>query len=137
MSTIADPREPGTNAIVELLSEVEVLDGNVLHELHESLLQPPAVAALYRRFIGNAAAFICELRVQESHARSDTLHTLKGSAEMMGARRLATLATHLQAQLQCSSVQVAQATGQLEGELVRFRAAAAARLLELGAALDQ
>ncbi len=114
-----------------------MLDSNVLHELHESLLQPPAVAALYRKFIANAAAFICELRVQESHARIDTLHTLKGSAAMMGAKRLATLATRLQAQLQCSSIQVAQATEELEGELVRFRGAAAAQLFELGAALDQ
>jgi HPt (histidine-containing phosphotransfer) domain-containing protein len=132
MSHAANPRELGGTAIVEPSCEIEVLDCNVFRDLLESLAQPAAVAALYRKFIGNAAAFICELRVQEDAARIDTLHTLKGSAAMMGATRMAKIAMHLQTQLQCSSVQVAQAIQELEGELVRFRLAVAAQLLELG-----
>jgi HPt (histidine-containing phosphotransfer) domain-containing protein len=123
MSHVADSREP-------------VLDDRVFHDLHESLVQPAAVAALYRKFAGNAAAFIGELRSQENHARIDTLHTLKGSAAMMGATRIAKLATHLQAQLQCSSVQMAPAIEELAGELASFRSVVAARLLELGASLE-
>jgi len=113
-----------------------VLDGNVLRDLVESLAQPAAVAALYRKFVENAATFIGELRDQDDAARIDTLHTLKGSAAMMGAERIANIAMHLQAQWQCSSVQVAQAVQVLEGELSRFRTEVAARLLELGASLD-
>lgn len=127
-----------------------MLDRGVLRDLYESLAQPEAVAALYRKFLGNAAAFICDLRVQEDAARTETLHTLKGSAAMMGATRIARLAMHLQTQLllriparelpaqqlQGSSVQVGQAVQALEGELARFRAAAAAELLQIGAALE-
>lgn len=137
MSHAADPREPGASAILELLSAVDVLDRDMLRDLHESLVQPEAVAALYRKFVGNAAAFICDLRVQEDAARNETLHTLKGSAAMMGAKRIAKFAMHLQTQPQGSSVQVAQAIEALEGELARFRAAAAAELLQIGAALER
>jgi len=128
----ADPRQPGANASDEPSSEAEALDRTVLHDLLDSLGEPVAVAALYRKFVGNAATFIGELRDQEDAARVDTLHTLKGSAAMMGATRLANLAMRLQTQSQELSVQVAQAVQELEGELVRFRLAAAAELLELG-----
>jgi HPt (histidine-containing phosphotransfer) domain-containing protein len=113
-----------------------VLDANVLRDLVESLAQPAAVAALYRKFVENAATFIGELRDQDDAARIDTLHTLKGSAAMMGAERIANIAMRLQAQWQCSSVQVTQAVQALEGELSRFRAEVTAQLLELGASLD-
>lgn len=134
MSHVADPRQPGASAILELSSAVDVLDRSVLHDLHESLAQPEAVAALYRKFLGNAAAFICDLRVQEDAARVETLHTLKGSAAMMGAKRIAKFAMHLQTQ--DGSVQVEQAIQALEAELARFRTAAAAELLQIGAALE-
>jgi HPt (histidine-containing phosphotransfer) domain-containing protein len=135
MSHTAGPREPGASAIVEPPS-AQVLDRNVLRDLLESLAQPATVAALYRKFVGNAAAFIHELRAQDNDARMETLHTLKGSAAMMGAGRLAALAMQLQAQSQSSTVQVAQAIQALEAELAEFRVAATAQLLELGASLD-
>jgi HPt (histidine-containing phosphotransfer) domain-containing protein len=136
MSHAAEPREPKLDALVEPSSGDEVLDDSVFRDLHESLIQPAAVAALYRKFAGNAAAFISELRDQEHDARIDTLHTLKGSAAMMGATRMAKLAMHLQAQLQCSPVQMALAIQELEGELLRFRMAVAARLFKLGVSLE-
>lgn len=131
----ADPPESGADAI-QPSPEADVFDRTVLHDLLDSLGEPVAVAALYRKFLGNAAAFIGELRDQEDAARIDTLHTLKGSAAMMGATRLAQLAMRLQAELPGSRVQVGQAMQALEGERVRFRSAAAARLLEVGASLD-
>jgi HPt (histidine-containing phosphotransfer) domain-containing protein len=133
MSHTTDPREPETSAIVEASSQIEVLDSKVFHDLLESLADPVVVAGLYRKFVGNAAAFICELRVQEDVARLDTLHTLKGSAAMMGAKRMAALALQLQTQWHSSPVQVAQAIEQLEAELVKFRSAASAKLREVGA----
>jgi HPt (histidine-containing phosphotransfer) domain-containing protein len=114
---------------------LEVLDDHVFHDLLESLVEPAAVAAVYRKFVENAAAFIDQLRGQEDDLRIDTLHTLKGSAGMMGAKRMAEVAAHLQAQLQCSSVHVPQAIETLEGELAEFLAVAAARLLALGTSL--
>lgn len=129
MSHAADPRESGVNA------EVEILDSTVFHDLLESLVQPQVVAALYRKFVGNAAAFIDELRDQDAAARIDTLHTLKGSAAMMGAARMARLAMHWQEQAQCSPVQVARVSQELEAELVRFREAVAVRLHQLGVSL--
>lgn len=134
MSHAADPREPGVNAPLESSAE-ESLDASVFHDLLESLVQPLAVAALYRKFIGNAAAFIDELHDQDAAARIDTLHTLKGSAAMMGAARMARLAMHWQEQAQSSSVQVSRVSQELAGELARFRGAVAARLNELGVSL--
>lgn len=137
MSHPADPRKLEDSAIGGSSSEDEVLDRKVLQELFESLTQPATVAALYRKFVGNADAFIRELHIQEEAARVDTLHTLKGSAAMMGARRIAQLAMHWETHLQSSSVQVARATEELAGELAKFRAAAAARLREIGGSLDE
>lgn len=130
-----DPTTPATGLTAE--SSTNVLDGAVFQELVESLTHPDVVAAIYRKFVENAAGFIGELRDQNAAARIETLHTLKGSASMMGARELARLAAHLETQLisQGSSDQVDQATEQLAGELGKFRAAAAGRLLALGASL--
>lgn len=109
---------------------------DVLHDLLASLTEPVAVAAVYRKFVANAAEFIGELLEQEDAARIETLHTLKGSAAMMGAKCLAQVASRLQAQAETSSVQVAEAIGELTGELAKFRAAAAARLGALGVPLE-
>jgi len=116
------------------LTSYNVLDGTVFHELMESLSQAEAVAAVYRKFVENAAVFIGELRDQDAAARIETLHTLKGSAAMMGASRMAELAAQLQSQ--GASVQLEVATRQLSDELEKFRAEVASRLLELGASLD-
>jgi HPt (histidine-containing phosphotransfer) domain-containing protein len=137
MSHPADPQEHQDSAIGDSSSDDEVLDRKVLQELVESLTQPATVAALYRKFIGNADSFIRELHIQEDAARLDTLHTLKGSAAMMGARRIAQLAMHWQTQLQSSPVQLARATDELAGELAKFRVAAAAHVRAIGASLDE
>ena len=125
MSYATDPAGPTAN---------NVLDVGVFQELHESLSQAEAVAAVYRKFVENAAAFISELRDQDAAARIETLHTLKGSAAMMGANEISRLAAQLQAQ--GSSVQIEAATEQLAGELEKFRAAVDSRLRALGASLD-
>jgi HPt (histidine-containing phosphotransfer) domain-containing protein len=113
----------------------EVLDASLIQDLLESLVEPAAVAAVYRKFLDNAATFIRELADQDSAARLETLHTLKGSAAMLGANRISALAAQLQSQLHGSIVQVEQAA-QLEQELAQFRAAAAERLLAAGVTLD-
>ena len=125
MSYSTDPAGPATN---------NVLDVGVFQELHVSLSQAEAVAAVYRKFVENAAGFIGELRDQDAAARIETLHTLKGSAAMMGANEMARLAAQLQ--VQGSAVQIEAAIGQLTGELEKFRAAVASRLRALGASLD-
>lgn len=128
MSHLTDPAGP------TIESPPNVLDVSVFHELHESLMQAEAVAAVYRKFVENAALFISELRAQDAAARIETLHTLKGSAAMMGATCMAELAAQLQAQ--GPSVQVEPAIQQLTVELQKFRAVVASRLLALGASLD-
>jgi HPt (histidine-containing phosphotransfer) domain-containing protein len=112
------------------------LDAVVFQDLLESLVAPAAVAAIYCKFLGNAATFIRELASQDAAARVETLHTLKGSAAMLGANRLSTLAAQLQKELHGSLVQVESVARELDEELARFRAAAAARLLAEGVTLD-
>ena len=114
----------------------EVLDPHMFQDLLESLVAPAAVAAIYRKFLDNAAIFIRELASQDSAARVETMHTLKGSAAMLGANRLSALAAKLQSQLHGSIVQVDQAARELEAELAKFRVAAAERLLAAGVTLD-
>lgn len=125
----------GSGAVPASEPSFEVLEADVFQDLLGSLSDPVTVAALYRKFVVNAAQFIGELAHQEGPARIETLHTLKGSAAMLGARRLTALAASLQAQAQASSVQVAQAMEELNRELAQFRAAADARLSALGAPL--
>lgn len=115
---------------------LEILDASRFQDLLESLVAPAAVAAVYRKFLENAATFIRELADQDSAARIETLHTLKGSAAMLGANRISALAAQLQSQLHGSIVQVEQAAHELEVELAQFRAATAERLLATGVTLD-
>lgn len=124
------PTEPVRPAIK---SSTNVFDAAVFQELVESL-QTESAAAVYRKFLENAAAFIDELPRQNTDARVETFHTLKGSAAMMGAYRMSELAAQLQAE--GAGVQVEAATQLLKEELEKFRVAVASRLLELGAALD-
>ena len=131
MSRPTDQREPGAFPTTE--PSVEVLDVAVLQDLLASLTDPVAVAALYRKFVVNAAEFIGELPHQDAAARIETLHTLKGSAAMLGAKSLAVLAAHRQAQAESSSIQVAQTIEELTAELAQFRAAAEAQLRAVGA----
>lgn len=124
------PTDPAGPAIE---SSTNVFAVAVFQELVESL-QTEAAAAVYGKFLENAALFIGELPQQNTDARVETFHTLKGSAAMMGANRMAELAAKLQAQ--GGAVQIEVATQMLKDELEKFRAAVASRLLELGASLD-
>lgn len=109
---------------------------DVLHDLLSSLGQPAAVAAVYRKFMTNATDFIASLATQQRAACIDTLHTLKGSAAMLGARCLARRAACLQAEGERSAVQVEQAMDQLTAELTKFREALTVQLSTLGESLQ-
>lgn len=117
-------------------SAPDVLDASVFQDLLESLGAPAAVAAVYRKFLSNAATFIRELASQDIPARVETMHTLKGSAAMLGAHRMSALAAQLQTELHGSLVQVEKAARDLEDELARFRVAAAHCLHGAGGTLD-
>jgi HPt (histidine-containing phosphotransfer) domain-containing protein len=124
------PTDPAGPAIK---SCTNVFDVSVFQELVESL-QTEAAAAVYRKFLENAASFIDGLPQQNTDARVETFHTLKGSAAMMGANRMSELAAQLETQ--GAAVQVESATQLLKEELEKFRAAVASRLLESGVSLD-
>ncbi|MBM0104684.1 Hpt domain-containing protein [Steroidobacter sp. S1-65] len=126
-----DQLKSGAASAIE--PSAKVLDVDVLQDLLGSLGQPVAVAAIYSKFIANAAGFIRELSVLDAAARVETLHTLKGSAAMVGAERLAALAARLEPQ---SPVQVEQAIQALEIELKQFRAMVVAQFDALGAPIQ-
>lgn len=115
---------------------LEILDDSMFQDLLESLVEPAAVAAIYGRFLGNAATFIRELAGQDAAERVETMHTLKGSAAMLGANRMSALAAQLQTDLHGSLVQVEQAARELAAELETFRAAVTERLEAAGGSLD-
>lgn len=106
------------------------LDLDVLRELRRSLGdQPGTIAAIYRRFLVNAAIHIGDLRSQSNAQRASTLHTLKGSAAMVGARRIAELAGRLQPLFHENPNHPAEdAIRDLENELTTFRSALAAHV---------
>jgi HPt (histidine-containing phosphotransfer) domain-containing protein len=107
-----------------------VLDVDLFQELRESLgNQPDVVASIYRRFLGTTAGTLEELRRQTSATRATMLHALKGSAAMVGANRIAAVATRLQEAALHSPEEVAEAgVRELEGELTAFRLALTAHL---------
>lgn|GEM_PF-2400082 len=111
-----------------------VLDTELFQELRESLgCELDAVLRIYRRFLANAAGSLDEARRQTGAARAATLHTLKGSAAMVGANRIASVAGRLQEGLVDSPDAIAQAAiGELEGELTTFRLTLTAHLDSLG-----
>jgi HPt (histidine-containing phosphotransfer) domain-containing protein len=107
----------------------DVLDTKVFNDLHHAMIsRPDALAGVYRTFFGHSHKLIDTLRDQESAAREHTLHALKGSAAMLGARRLAAVAARLQHENLQSPALLAQAIETLEMELESFRRAIAARL---------
>jgi HPt (histidine-containing phosphotransfer) domain-containing protein len=111
-----------------------VLDVELFQELRESLgNRLEVVAGIYRRFLGNAASSLEESRRQTGTARAATLHTLKGSAAMVGANRIALVAARLQEALLNEPNEIAEAAiCELEGELTMFRLALTAHLDSLG-----
>ena len=100
----------------------EVLDTKLFDDLRGRWSnQPDALDAIYRRFFGNTSKLISTLQDQESVARQHTLHTLKGNAAMLGAKRLAALAARLHEENLHSPALLAPAIDGLEVELALFR----------------
>lgn len=109
----------------------EALDAAVFEELRDTLRgQLDVVAGIYGKFLDNAVGYIGALRGQASDARALTLHTLKGSAAMVGANRIAALAVRLQEGSTAQAIDAA--IPQLEDELATFRRVLAARFDSLG-----
>lgn len=111
-----------------------VLDAGLFQEVRESFgNELHVVAGIYTRFLGNAARSLEESRRQSGAARAATLHTLKGSAAMVGATRIANVAGHLQDSLVHAPADVAEAAlRELDGELELFRDALGVHLESLG-----
>lgn len=111
-----------------------LLDELVFDELRESLAaQPDALADVYRKFLQSAESSINALHEQDAAARISTVHTLKGSAAMLGANRLAALAAQLQEQFSRSQAPALdEVTRQLHDELAAFQHSINARLGLLG-----
>jgi HPt (histidine-containing phosphotransfer) domain-containing protein len=111
---------------------VAALDLTVLEELRGTFGgQSPVVANLYANFLTNAARYIEALRSQANDEQVATLHTLKGSAAMMGAVRISALAMRLhEASLHESGQTSESAIRQLEDELAMFRHALAVHFPE-------
>src|SRR5687767_2492947 len=105
----------------------DVLDTKVFNDLRHRMV-PDTLATLYRRFLSNAAETIASLRNQETAARPQTLHALKGSAAMLGAQRLAALAGCLQDDDLQSPTMLAQSIEVLEAELELFSRVIATRI---------
>lgn len=111
------------------------LDQEVFDELYESVCKKPdTVASLYDTFLTSGVRLIESLQASGSHSiREKTLHTLKGSAAMVGAARVARLAADLQqtsATMQDETLQ--NWIGQIAIELDETRRAVDARLASLG-----
>jgi HPt (histidine-containing phosphotransfer) domain-containing protein len=107
----------------------DVLDTKLFNDLHHRMIgQPDALDGIYRRFLGNAGKLIGALRDQESAEQRHTLHALKGSAAMLGAKRLAALAAHLHDEDLLAPALLAAGIEALETELDSFRRAIATRV---------
>jgi len=90
---------------------------------------PDALDGIYRRFFDNAGRLIGTLRDQENAAQRHTLHALKGSAAMLGAKRLAALADCLHQEDLQSPTLLTPAIEALETELESFRRVVAAHVV--------
>lgn len=78
-------------------AEPPVLDSSVFQELFETVAgDVDTVVSIYRTFFASAVVLIDSLPRENCAAQAKTLHTLKGSAGMLGASRLAQMAARLQ-----------------------------------------
>jgi len=105
-----------------------VLDRHVFDELVATLgNDTERVKNVYRKFVDSAQSRLEEVRHQSVTDSAATFHALKGSASMVGANRLATLAAKLQeAAPGLENETKVAAIGALEAELATFRDALAA-----------
>lgn len=111
-----------------------VFDTSVFQELLETLAGDlDLVVSIYRTFLSTAATLIGSLTVQNCATQTATLHTLKGSASMVGAERMALLAARLQ-QVAAKSVHPVIKTRieELTGELAVFRSVINAHVQSCG-----
>jgi HPt (histidine-containing phosphotransfer) domain-containing protein len=116
------------------VNTLPALDREVFDELHEGVCgQSKTIASLYGTFLNNAEHLIETLRATEPDTvREKTLHTLKGSAAMMGATRIARLAADLQHRSAALDEQALQeAVEHLSSELADVRQAINAQLASL------
>ena len=104
-------------------SPQHVLDRHVFDELVATLgNDTERVRNVYRKFVESAIARLAEVRHQSVTDSAATFHALKGSASMVGANRLAVLATKLQdAAPGLDNETRALAIGEIEEELATFR----------------
>jgi HPt (histidine-containing phosphotransfer) domain-containing protein len=112
------------------MSSLPILDQEMFQELQETTgPSPDSIATIYTTFTANASRTIASLPLETATARERKLHILKGSAAMVGASRIAKLASDLHAV--CSDLPAhALETGirHLEDELGVFRRVIDARL---------
>jgi HPt (histidine-containing phosphotransfer) domain-containing protein len=112
------------------MSSLPILDQEMFQELQETTgPSPDSIATIYTTFTANASRTIASLPLETATARERKLHILKGSAAMVGASRIAKLASDLHAV--CSDLPVhALEAGirHLEDELGVFRRVIDARL---------
>jgi HPt (histidine-containing phosphotransfer) domain-containing protein len=100
----------------------DVLDAKVFNDLSRTMVsRPEALANIYRMFLSNTCKLIDTLRNQEGAARQHTFHAMKGSAAMLGAKRLSALAARLQHEDLHSPAAFAEALEELTCELELFR----------------
>ena len=105
--------------------EPRVLDTTLFEELLGSFAGDlDIVISIYRTFVGTTIQLIEALPDQDCATQTRTLHTLKGSAAMVGADRIARLAARLH-HVAASSVHPVVKTriDELTGELDMFREA--------------
>lgn len=108
--------------------DVPVLDISVFNELHATLgANTERVHNVYAKFLDSAVKRIDDLRQQPIAASLKTLHTLKGSAGMVGASRLAALAAHLH-ETTADREALTSAANDIECELAKFSGALRAQL---------
>ena len=101
----------------------EVLDKNVFEELRVTLGNDTGrLRNVYRKFVDSAATRLEEVRHQSVTESAATFHALKGSASMVGAQRLATIAARLQDAAPGLDIETkVSGIGELEAELAMFR----------------
>jgi HPt (histidine-containing phosphotransfer) domain-containing protein len=105
--------------------EPRVLDTSLFAELVGSFGDDlDIVISIYRTFIGTTVRLIGSLPDEDCAAQTRSLHTLKGSAAMVGAERIARLATRLH-HVAANSVHpiVKTRIDEITGELDMFREA--------------
>jgi HPt (histidine-containing phosphotransfer) domain-containing protein len=114
-----------TNASSTDVLEPAVLDAALFRELLGSFAGDlEIVISIYRTFIRTTMQLVESLPTQDCATQARTLHTLKGSAAMVGADRIADLALRLQ-HVAANSIHpiVKTRIDELIGELAMFRGA--------------